>query len=446
MVRSAKEEAEFFSRIILKITRKSFTVAISNFFRFTLFLNMKWWLQVILLILYAFWKDFKPGEPFLFKYHVIFLNLTEQQLNGEIYPYWTYSYLIAMIPIFLLTDLLLYKPVLMCENIGYIVFRVSLVFLSSVLSQQIGHVFYGIATASEIAFYSYIYASSDKRDYQRITSWTRAASMSGRTVGYLMSQLIIITKLGTYLTINQISLASPIIALIIASCFPKVHWKTLIDRIEKTPGTIDDNNLKLPRTYLAYCRYRIEKMYCNAKTNYSIGFVSKWSLWWAMTTCMSLQVSAYAQTLWGEVQEEERTLNGFAEATYTASATTAILIMHATRIDWDRWGEIALVIISTVDCALLLLFSRTNSIYVMYGCYIGYRTLYQVMITIAQWNLARKMVCCSYGLLFGLNTFIALILQTILTLVIVDKRGLGLNARIQIRYSSFSTFVEDYAA
>lgn len=46
---------------------------------------MKWWLQVILLILYAFWKDFKPGEPFLFKYHVIFLNLTEQQLNGEVY-------------------------------------------------------------------------------------------------------------------------------------------------------------------------------------------------------------------------------------------------------------------------------------------------------------------------------------------------------------------------
>lgn len=40
---------------------------------------------------------------------------------------------------------------------------------------------------------------------------------------------------------------------------------------------------------------------------------------------MQFQVSAYAQTLWGEVQEEERTLNGFAEATYTASGDEILL-------------------------------------------------------------------------------------------------------------------------
>lgn len=36
-----------------------------------------------------------------------------------------------------------------------------------------------------------------------------------------------------------------------------------------------------------------------------------------------LQISAYAQALWGEVQEEEATLNGFAEATYTASGASS---------------------------------------------------------------------------------------------------------------------------
>uniref|UniRef100_F1KS93 Thiamine transporter 1 n=1 Tax=Ascaris suum TaxID=6253 RepID=F1KS93_ASCSU len=137
------------------------------------------------------------------------------------------------------------------------------------------------------------------------------------------------------------------------------------------------------------------------------------------------------RALWGEVQEEEATLNGFAEATYTASATTAILVMNMIPIDWDRWGEAALVIISTVDCLLLLVFSQAQSILLMYGCYICYRTLYQVMITIAQWNLARKMVCESYGLVFGLNSFTALILQAILTLIVVDKRGLGMDVRSQ---------------
>ena len=83
----------------------------------------------------------------------------------------------------------------------------------------------------------------------------------------------------------------------------------------------------------------------------------------------------------------------------TNSATLAILAMNAFPLDWDRWGELALVLISSVDAAMLLLYSRTDSIWIMwvfdrekfkiifyfrYACYIGYRSLYQVMITIAQ--------------------------------------------------------------
>ncbi|VDN24495.1 unnamed protein product [Gongylonema pulchrum] len=138
-------------------------------------MTTKWSLVPVLLVLYGFTKDFKPGEPFLFKYQTDFLNLTEHELNGEIYPYWTYSYLITLIPIFLLTDLLLYKPVLILESIGYMVLleknfldcRITLVFGWGVFSQQIGMVFYGIASAAEIAFYSYIYAKVEKHDYQR---------------------------------------------------------------------------------------------------------------------------------------------------------------------------------------------------------------------------------------------------------------------------------------
>uniref|UniRef100_A0A915AAJ6 Reduced folate carrier n=1 Tax=Parascaris univalens TaxID=6257 RepID=A0A915AAJ6_PARUN len=392
---------------------------------------MKWSFTAALLVLYGFTKDFKPGEPFLFKYQTEFLNLTEHQLNGDVYPYWTYSYLFTLIPIFLLTDILLYKPILMLESIGYMVFRSTLVFGWGVFSQQVGMAFYGIASAAEIAFYSYIYAKVDKGDYQKLTSWTRASTMAGRTFGYLLSQLIIITHIGNYLIVNEISLVPPVLVLIFGLCFPRVHWKQLVERIVDTRGTNPNGRFIAPQTYFAYVCYRLRKIRSDAKRIYSDGFIRKWSLWWAMTTCMSLQISAYAQTLWGEVQEEEAALNGFAEATYTASAATAILVMNVIPIDWDRWGEAALVIISTVDCLLLLVFSQAQSILLMYGCYIGYRTLYQVMITIAQWNLARKMVCESYGLVFGLSSFTALILQAILTLIVVDKRGLGMDVRSQ---------------
>jgi len=62
----------------------------------------------------------------------------------------------------------------------------------------------------------------------------------------------------------------------------------------------------------------------------------------------------------------------------------AILALNAFPLDWDKWGEIALVLISSIDALMLIIYANTESIWTMYLCYIGYRSLYQVMITIAQ--------------------------------------------------------------
>ncbi|KAE9546136.1 hypothetical protein FO519_010652, partial [Halicephalobus sp. NKZ332] len=84
---------------------------------------------------------------------------------------------------------------------------------------------------------------------------------------------------------------------------------------------------------------------------------------------------------------------------------------------------------SALDAVLLALFSQTNSVYLMYFCYIFYRVFYQVMIAIAQWNIAKKMVTDSYGLVFGVDYFIALVLQSLLVRIVTDNRGLGMQVR-----------------
>lgn len=40
----------------------------------------------------------------------------------------------------------------------------------------------------------------------------------------------------------------------------------------------------------------------------------------------------------------------------------------------------------------------------------------------------------NYGLIFGVNTAVALLLQTILTVILTDKRGLAAGARTQVGY------------
>uniref|UniRef100_A0A0N5AHN6 Thiamine transporter 2 n=1 Tax=Syphacia muris TaxID=451379 RepID=A0A0N5AHN6_9BILA len=400
---------------------------------------MSWSYLTIILCFYAFIKEVKIGEPFMFKYQNEVLNLTKQQLTGEIYPCYTYAYLLFSIPIFLLTDLLLYKPTMVAEMVGQIIFRTVLVFGTSVFAQQVGQVGYGLATSCEIGFFSYIYARLEKDQHQKLTSWTRAAAMGGRAVGYLVSQTIVLSGIGDYATLNQVAATLPIGVFLIAIFLPNVHWRDMAKRLAE--ASVNDvtsessnrcNAYTMPKSYLQYMKERLQKMFRDVLKIYQNGYIRKWSLWWALTTCMSLQVAQYAQAVWGEIKlEQSSTFNAFAEAAYTSTAFASIIIMSLIKVNWDKWGELILVLISATDTLCLLLNAQTKSIWLMYGCYIAYRSLYQVMMTIAQWNLARRMYGESYGLVFGFNTFVALVIQTVLTAVVSDRRGLALSPREQ---------------
>lgn len=46
----------------------------------------------------------------------------------------------------------------------------------------------------------------------------------------------------------------------------------------------------LPQTYGAYVHYQLCRMRHNIPRIYQIAAIRKWSIWWALTTCMSLQV------------------------------------------------------------------------------------------------------------------------------------------------------------
>ncbi|KAI1705547.1 reduced folate carrier domain-containing protein [Ditylenchus destructor] len=397
--------------------------------------KLKWsakWLPA-LLCFYAVFKEIKVAEPYSYKYQTEYLNLTAEQLTAEVYPVIPYTYLISLVPIFLLTDLLLYKPTMIVEVIGQIVFRFSQIFGYTVASQILGQSFYAIASACEVAFFSYIYAVLEKDQYQKLTGWTRAATMAGRTCGYVFGQFLILSHISNLYTLNIVSFFIPCGAFLMCIFLPRVHWKQMVYRMLEAKSLNEKkSSWKPPQSYFDYLTYRIRKLRSDFVKTYSVGFIRKWSLWWAMTTCMSLQVTLYAQSLWGQVPTGDSPLNGFADAAYTATAALAILAMNAFPFDWDKWGELALVIISTVDASLLVVYSQAQNINVMYLCYISYRSLYQVMITIAQWNIAKKMRCESYGLVFGTNTFVALIMQSILTVVVSDKRGpLALHVRNQ---------------
>ena len=86
---------------------------------------------------------------------------------------------------------------------------------------------YGIATSTEVAYYTYIYAKVPKANYQKVTSFTRVAILLGRFVSGISSQILVSgSKIGLpsldYRQLNFISLGSVSLATVVSFLLPNV--------------------------------------------------------------------------------------------------------------------------------------------------------------------------------------------------------------------------------
>ncbi|KAK5929006.1 hypothetical protein CgunFtcFv8_010277 [Champsocephalus gunnari] len=113
-----------------------------------------------------------------------------------------------------------------------------------------------------------------------------------------------------------------------------------------------------------------------------------------------------------------------------------------TEVRWDQWGELALGGFSGLGAAALFLMTFIRNIWVCYAGYIVFKCLYMLLITIAMFQIAADLTMERYALVFGANNFGALALQTIITSVVVDSRGLGLGIIPQFTiYASYFSLI-----
>lgn len=148
------------------------------------------------------------------------LLLFSYQVYNEIYPVWTYSYLLLLFPVFLATDYLRYKPVILLQGLSLIVTWFMLLYAQGLLAIQFLEFFYGIATATEIAYYSYIYTVVDLGMYQKVTSYCRSATLVGFTVGSVLGQILVSVMDWSLFSLNVISLTCVSVAFAVAWFLP----------------------------------------------------------------------------------------------------------------------------------------------------------------------------------------------------------------------------------
>ncbi|XP_044526757.1 thiamine transporter 2 [Gracilinanus agilis] len=438
--------------------------------------RQSWIFPTVILCIYGFFSMARPSEPFLTPYLIgPDKNLTLNEVSNHMFPVWTYSYLVLLFPVFVLTDYLRYKPVIILQGVSFVVTWLLLLFAQGLLAMQIVEFFYGLATATEVAYYSYIYSVVSVEHYQKVTSYCRSITLVAYTASSVLGQLLVSLAHVPYFYLNVISMVVVSLALVFSFFLPMpqksmfFHKKNNAeesspgspgkDEILETPshgrsvsqegGTISESPAKsgrqqesrlldlqhknlMLRVFLQWCQ--------DLKDCYSTKHLFFWSIWWASSTAGYNQVLNYVQILWDHKAPSQSSdvYNGAVEAVATFGGALAAFAMGYLKINWDLLGELALGIFSVLDAASLFLMHFTNNIWVCYAGYLIFKSGYMLLITIAVFQIAVNLSMERYALVFGVNTFMALVIQTIMTLIIVDSRGLNLPINIQfLIYGSY---------
>ncbi|XP_067898631.1 thiamine transporter 2-like [Heterodontus francisci] len=436
--------------------------------------NNGWRYPTLLLCIFGFFSMMRPSEPFLTPYLVgPAKNLSIDQVTNEILPVWTYSYLAMLFPVFLITDYLRYKPIIVLQGISFIITWLMLLFGQGVLAMQFLEFIYGIVSATEVAYYSYIYSVVSSEHYQKVTSYCRSVTLVAYTVGSILGQVLVSVWNVPYFYLNVISLVSVSVAFLSSIPLPMpkrsmFFHKKSTEKLQVPPSTEDvkpksensspqdnadtTNFSQLPVMSDGDVNDRVKatgheggikvflQLWSDFKKCYSSPQLLYWSIWWALATCGYLQITNYIQVLWDYVEPSRNATayNGGVEAVATFISSGTSFAVGYIKMDWAIWGEMALGIFSAVTSGALFAIDLSNNIWVCYAGYVVFKATYMFLITIATFQIAANLSMERYALLFGVNTFVALLFQTILTVTVVDSRGLGLDIITQfLIYASY---------
>ncbi|XP_011875260.1 PREDICTED: thiamine transporter 2-like [Vollenhovia emeryi] len=427
------------------------------------------WIKIsFILCMFGCFKDFRPSESFVTDYLTgPWKNFTTDEVNQQIYPVATYSYLATLILVFLITDFVRYKPIIVLCGLSGIVTFIMIILGKSVIVFQIVEFFYGLFFSTEVAYYTYIYAKVDKKHYQEVTGHTKAATLFGRSMSGVVAQLTASFDLLSYHQLNFITLSACVVATVWSFFLPSVKQsmyfhRTSISSVEQGKGgseshqsqhskTSPESSLNVGnRKAKCYCftvssaplfrKIRnayalLWKHFVQAYTNYR---VVKWSIWWALATCGYLQVINYMQLLWQTaVKSDDKIYNGAVDFVYAIVGAVVVFCIGKVQLNWTLLGDVTLSVFSLLEGGILVGCSYSYNIWLLYLGYVIFGVIYHTMVTVASFEVAKCISEDSYALVFGVNTFFALLTQSLLTFVVVNTLMLNIRQQFFVYGSYF---------
>ncbi|VFV23847.1 folate transporter 1 [Lynx pardinus] len=408
-----------------------------------------WRCLVFYLCFYGFMAQMRPGESFITPYLLgSDKNFTQEQVTNEITPVLSYSYLAVLVPVFLLTDYLRYKPVLVLQGLSYISVWLLLLLGDSVLHMQFMELFYSLTMAARIAYSSYVFSLVCPARYQRMAGYSRTAVLLGVFASSVLGQLLVTVGRVPFSTVNYISLGFLTFSLVLAlflkrpkrSLFfnraaPARHGASPSELDRMNPAPSQPADAKPGRAPLGAWRdWTLVRMLRELGDHLRLPQLRLWSLWWVFNSAAYYLIVYYVHILWNVVHpttDASSVYNGGADAASTLLGAITSFSAGFVKIRWALWSKLVIAGVTAVQAALVFLMYSTSSIWLCYVAFVLFRGAYQFLVPIATFQIASSLSKELCALVFGVNTFFATILKTIVILIVADKRCLGLPVRSQ---------------
>ncbi|XP_078730343.1 thiamine transporter 1-like isoform X1 [Lampetra fluviatilis] len=434
--------------------------------------SCKWWCPALIVCIYGFVSQLRPAESFLMPFLLSpDKNLTREQITNEVMPVLVYSYMAVLVPVFLLSDLLRYKPMLVLQSASLVAVWLLLLFTRGILGIQFVEFFYGVSMAARVAFSPILFALVETGHVQRVTSVSRAATLLGLFGSSALGQLCVTVWGVSYATLNRVSLGFVSVSFLFSLFLPWPRRSLFFHR--PPPGdvvaagdgrcpewgplangdadaargggfgvaapaaaaaAVSAEGRGRPGRGRAAAATYLEWLRRAGRAVASSPSLCSWCAWWVFGMAGYYMVIYYVQLLWDEVEpsrDNPRVYNGATEATSTLLSALASLAVGFLRVRWAVWGELLLGVVVALEAALLYAMNVTRSIWLCYAAYVLFRTVHQLLLTVATFQIGKELTRECSALVFGVSTFLATVLQTVVTLVVCDKLGLSLSVHAQ---------------
>lgn len=269
------------------------------------------------------------------------------QVTNEITPVLTYSYMAVLVPIFLLTDFLRYKPILIIQGVCHVVIWIFMLLGKSLLQMQLMEFFYGITMACRVAYSSYIFSLVSPVMYQRVAGYSRSSVLLGVFTSSVLGQLCVSLGDITYYTLDAISLGFVSFGLLLALCLPWPKRSLFFNR-EKNPEQTEliaaaqpevDKVNPEKKVLASASRWKDSvfiQMLLELKNVVKTPNLRLWCLWWVFNSTGYYLVLFYVHILWNKVYpptKNKQVYNGGVEAAAMLLSEMLLLILDIRKSD-----------------------------------------------------------------------------------------------------------------